>query len=65
MPDLISLSAKVLCGGNDFRCPFLKEGRLSVGKEWNYGVEKSRYALENKIPSKPLKHRIEEQITTT
>jgi hypothetical protein len=53
--DMVSISSKGLCGGNDFRCTHLKEGRLSSAKAWGHQVEKSRYALDNKILSKPFK----------
>jgi len=44
-----------LCGGNDFSRARLKEDGFSAGKAGNYGVEKNRYGLDNKIPSKPRK----------
>jgi hypothetical protein len=53
--DMIFISAKVLCGGNDFRYQFLKEVRLSGGKAGGHWGKNSRYDLDNKIPSKPLK----------
>jgi hypothetical protein len=50
-----SLSGTGSCGGNDFRCPRFKEDGFSAGKAGNYGVEKKRYGMENKTPSKSLK----------
>jgi hypothetical protein len=51
MADMISISPKGLCGGNDFRDQFLKEDRLSAGKAKGHQVEKSRYVMDNKILS--------------
>jgi len=55
MPAIISLSGTGSCGGNDFWRPRLKEDGLSAGKAGNYGVEKNRYGMDNKTPSRPLK----------
>jgi hypothetical protein len=57
--DMISISCIGLCGGDDFRYPSLKEGKLWMGKAGGPQVEKRRYAPDNKIPSKPLKQRID------
>jgi hypothetical protein len=53
----ISLSGTGSCGGTDFSRAHLKEDGFSAGKAGDYGVEKSRYALDNKIFSKPLRVR--------
>jgi hypothetical protein len=55
MADMICISPKGLCGGNDFRYPFFKEGKLPAGKAGNHQGKKSRYAQDNKILLKPLK----------
>jgi hypothetical protein len=48
IPDMISISSKGICGGDDCRCPRLKEVRLWVGKRGAYQIEKRRYALDMK-----------------
>jgi hypothetical protein len=52
---IISLSGTGSCRGNDFKCPPFKEDGLSAERAGGHQVEKRRYALENKTPSKPLK----------
>jgi len=55
MPAFISLSGTGSCGGNDFWCPRFKEDGLSAEKSGGHPIEKTRYALDSKILSKPLK----------
>jgi hypothetical protein len=59
--DMISISRLGLCGGGDFRCPSLKEGKSWMGKAGGPQVEERRYALDSKILSKPLKERIDSE----
>ena len=53
--DMVSIYFKGVCRGNDFSRARLKEGRFLTGKAGNYGVEKNRNGMDNKISSNPLK----------
>jgi hypothetical protein len=54
---MICKSSYSLCGGNYFREQFLKEGGLPAGKAGGCWGKNSRYDLDSKILSKPLKVR--------
>ena len=46
--DMICISSKGICGGNDFSRARLKEGRLSAGKAGIHQAEKSLYRRDMK-----------------
>jgi hypothetical protein len=52
---MVSISAKVLCGGDDFSYQFFKEVGVSGGNAGGHWSKNSRYDIVNKILSKPLK----------
>jgi hypothetical protein len=54
---MVSISGMGVCGGNDFRYQFLKEVGLSGIKAGGHCGKNSRYDLDSKILSKPLKVR--------
>jgi hypothetical protein len=57
--DMFCISSKSLCGGNDFTCARLKEGRFSAGKAGGHWGKRSRHGLDSETLPDPLDERID------